>query len=205
MAYLLPSLNYNYDDLEPFFDTKTMEIHHTKHHQAYINNANLALQNTDFDNLHIEEIIKKINDLPENKKNILKNNLGGHLNHSIFWKLLKIGTLPSKELKTAIEKNFGSVNQFKLDFEKVAMSHFGSGWTWLIKNNNKLSIISTFNQDNPLMGASIAGVFGFPILGIDLWEHAYYLKYQNNKINYIKSFWSVLNWNEALSRFLKNN
>lgn len=206
MSYLLPSLSYDYDYLEPYIDKQTMEIHHKKHHQTYINNLNLAIKNTKFDNLSIEELITKIHLLSDHKKNIIKNNSGGHFNHSMFWKLLKINTKLTGNLKLSIEKHFVDVENFKILFEQTAMNHFGSGWTWLIKEKDKLSIVSTSNQDNPLMGESITGIkYGYPIFGIDLWEHAYYLKYQNNKLNYIKSFWKILNWNEALSRFLSIN
>lgn len=202
MTYLLKNLDYKYSDLEPFFDTKTMQIHHTKHHQTYINNVNTVIKNTKFDNLSTNDLINKLDEISKDKKDFLKNNLGGHINHSIFWEILKINTTPNGLLKNEIEKKFDSISNFKKEFEKVAMSHFGSGWVWLVIKNNNLSIISTNNQDNPIMNIS-EKLSGFPVLGLDLWEHAYYLKHQNNKINYIKDFWSVLNWNQALLRFNK--
>lgn len=205
MKYLLPNLTYNYDDLEPYIDKKTMEIHHTKHHQTYINNLNLALKETNFINMNINQLIKNLDILPENKKLIVRNNGGGHINHSFFWKILKKNIQISNTLKTIIANNFGSFENFKLEFERISISHFGSGWAWLIKNNNKLSIVSTNNQDSTLMGKSIVGdSCGVPILGIDLWEHAYYLNYQNNRLNYIKSFWSIVNWHKVESLFFKN-
>lgn len=205
MSYILPELSYNYDALEPYIDKKTMQIHHTKHHQTYINNLNIALKGTHFINIKIDKLIKNLDILPENKKTIVRNNGGGHINHSFFWKILKKNTQLNNKLKTIIENNFGSFENFKLEFEKLSISHFGSGWAWLIKNNNHLSIVSTKNQDNPIMGESIVGLSsGTPILGIDLWEHSYYLKYQNNRLNYIQAFWSIINWNKVESLFFKN-
>lgn len=201
MTFKLPNLLYSYDALEPFFDAKTMEIHHTKHHQTYINNANSALANlSEFRNLSIIELIKNINHLPENKKNILRNNAGGHINHSFFWKILKYGTILQGTLKDAINQNFGNISSFKKEFETTAMNRFGSGWIWLVKTNKKLNIVSTANQDNPLMGVEIAGADGDPILGLDVWEHAYYLQYQNRRLDYVQSFWNVVNW-DAVSLF----
>ncbi|WP_159714962.1 Fe-Mn family superoxide dismutase [Blochmannia endosymbiont of Camponotus nipponensis] len=202
MSFILPSLTYPYDALEPFFDEKTMKIHHTKHHQAYIDNANTALNDLpEFSNLSVIELIKKLNHLPDHKKNILRNNAGGHTNHSLFWKYLKKGTIPQGSLKDAIEHNFSSISSFKDHFEKTAMNRFGSGWIWLVKQHNMLSIVSTANQDNPLMGKDISGANGYPILGLDVWEHAYYLKYQNRRLDYIKSFWNVVNWDEVHIQF----
>lgn len=202
MTYTLPKLPYDYNALEPYFDEKTMKIHHTKHHQTYIDNVNAALLNTRFQNMSIDDLIKKLNQIPEDKKNIVRNNLGGHLNHSIFWQGLKKGTVLKDKLKYAIEENFSSIEHFQKEFEKKAIARFGSGWIWLVKKENNLEIVSTANQDNPLMGEKIAGVFGFPIIGLDVWEHAYYLKYYNKRIDYIKAFWFVINWDEAEKRFL---
>ncbi|URJ23955.1 Fe-Mn family superoxide dismutase [Blochmannia endosymbiont of Camponotus sp.] len=202
MNFTLPSLTYSYDALEPFFDEKTMKIHHTKHHQTYIDNANAALIDLpEFSNLPVIELIKKLNHLPNHKKTILRNNAGGHINHSLFWKYLKKNTILQGSLKDAIEYNFSSISSFKDHFEKTAISRFGSGWIWLIKQNNILSIVSTANQDNPLMGADISGTNGYPILGLDVWEHAYYLKYQNRRLDYIRSFWNVVNWDEVCAQF----
>ncbi|MBZ6394722.1 MULTISPECIES: superoxide dismutase [Mn] [Pantoea] len=201
MSYSLPSLPYAYDALEPHFDKQTMEIHHTKHHQTYVNNANAALEGTEFANLPVDELITKLDQLPAVKKGPLRNNAGGHANHSLFWKGLKIGTTLQGDLKAAIEKDFGSVEKFQEEFEKAAATRFGSGWAWLVKKGDKLAVVSTANQDNPLMGEAIAGVSGYPILGLDVWEHAYYLKYQNKRPDYIKAFWNVVNWDEAAARF----
>lgn len=201
MSYSLPSLPYAYDALEPYFDKQTMEIHHTKHHQTYVNNANAALEGTEFASLPVEELITKLDQVPADKKTVLRNNAGGHANHSFFWKGLKTGTTLSGDLKAAIEKDFGSVDAFKAEFEKAAATRFGSGWAWLVKKGDKLAVVSTANQDSPLMGEAIAGVSGTPIIGLDVWEHAYYLKYQNKRPDYIKAFWEVVNWDEAAARF----
>ncbi|MCP1438871.1 Fe-Mn family superoxide dismutase [Erwinia persicina] len=201
MSYSLPSLPYAYDALEPHFDKQTMEIHHTKHHQTYVNNANAALEGTEFADLPVEELITKLDQVPADKKTVLRNNAGGHANHSFFWKGLKTGTTLGGELKAAIEKDFGSVDAFKEAFEKAAATRFGSGWAWLVKKDGKLAVVSTANQDNPLMGEAIAGASGTPIVGLDVWEHAYYLKYQNKRPDYIKAFWEVVNWDVAAENF----
>ncbi|MEA9389957.1 superoxide dismutase [Mn] [Acerihabitans sp. TG2] len=202
MSYTLPSLPYAYDALEPHFDKQTMEIHHTKHHQAYVNNANAALEGlTEFANLPVDELIKKLDQVPADKKTALRNNAGGHANHSLFWKGLKLGTTLTGELKAAIERDLGSVDAFKEAFEKAAATRFGSGWAWLVLKDGKLAVVSTANQDSPLMGEAISGTSGYPILGLDVWEHAYYLKYQNRRPDYIKAFWNVVNWDEAAKRF----
>ncbi|MXP56407.1 superoxide dismutase [Mn] [Pantoea sp. Mhis] len=204
VSYSLPPLPYSYDALEPYFDKQTMELHYTKHHQAYINNANIILKNTEFVDLPVEVLITKLFSLPEQKRNLLRNNAGGHFNHSLLWQGLKIGTILKGDLKVAIEENFGNLVNFQEEFEKIAMNRFGSGWAWLVKKNNKLYIVSTANQDNPLMGDDITGVSGYPIFGLDIWEHAYYLKYHNRRLDYIKAFWKVLNWDEAATRFALN-
>ncbi|MCR3755386.1 MAG: superoxide dismutase (Mn) [Sodalis sp. Psp] len=202
MNFTLPSLPYNYDALEPYLDKETMKIHHTKHHQAYVNNANGVLESLpEFTNLSVDELIQKLDQVPEDKRTVLRNNAGGHANHSLFWKLLKQGTILQGELKRSIEHNFGSFDAFKEVFEKAAVTHFGSGWAWLVKKEDKLTVVSTANQDNPLMGEAISGTSGYPILGLDVWEHAYYLKYQNRRPDYIKFFWNVVNWDEATTRF----
>ncbi|KAG6335372.1 hypothetical protein ID866_3709 [Astraeus odoratus] len=201
MSYTLPSLPYAYDALEPHFDKQTMEIHHTKHHQTYVNNANAALESLpEFANLPVEELITKLDQLPADKKTVLRNNAGGHANHSLFWKGLKTGTTLQGDLKAAIERDFGSVDNFKAEFEKAAATRFGSGWAWLVLKGDKLAVVSTANQDSPLMGEAISGASGFPILGLDVWEHAYYLKFQNRRPDYIKAFWDVVNWDEAAAR-----
>lgn len=202
MSYSLPSLPYAYDALEPYFDKQTMEIHHTKHHQAYVNNANAVLETlSEFSELPAEQLISQIETLPADKKTALRNNAGGHANHSLFWKGLKTGTSLQGELKARIERDFGSVDQFTAEFEKTATGRFGSGWVWLVVQGGKLKVTSTANQDNPLMGEAVAGTSGYPIMGLDVWEHAYYLKYQNRRPDYIKAFWNVVNWDEAAERF----
>lgn len=188
MAFELPQLNYTYDALEPVFDARTMEIHHTKHHQTYIDNLNKAIQNTQLENKSIEEICS-LADTPA-----LRNNGGGHYNHSLFWEILTPNGAksPIGNVKTAIE-NYGSFEKFKIDFSEVAKTRFGSGWAWLCKKDNgSLEICSTPNQDNPLMPE--IGCDGTPILGLDIWEHAYYLNYQNRRPDYISAFFNVINW-----------
>jgi Fe-Mn family superoxide dismutase len=203
MSYSLPSLPYAYDALEPHFDAQTMEIHHSKHHQAYVNNANAALESLpEFASLSAEELITKLDQLPADKKGPLRNNAGGHANHSLFWKGLKLGTTLEGELKAAIERDFGSIDEFKTKFEQAAATRFGSGWAWLVlKDDGKLAVVSTANQDSPLMGEAISGASGYPLIALDVWEHAYYLKYQNRRPDYIKAFWNVVNWDEAAKRF----
>ncbi|MGL9751580.1 MAG: superoxide dismutase [Mn] [Symbiopectobacterium sp.] len=203
MSYSLPSLPYAYDALEPHFDKQTMEIHHSKHHQAYVNNANAALESLpEFASLSAEELIAKLDKIPAEKKVVLRNNTGGHANHSLFWKSLKLGTTLGGDLKAAIERDFGSVDAFKEKFEQVAATRCGSGWAWLVlKEDGKLAVVSTANQDSPLMGEAISGASGYPIVVLDVWEHSYYLKYQNRRPDYIKAFWNVVNWDEAAARF----
>ncbi|MCI7479436.1 superoxide dismutase [Mn] [[Pasteurella] aerogenes] len=205
MAYTLPQLNYAYDALEPHFDAQTMEIHHSKHHQAYVNNANAVLETLpQFADLCPGELITKLAEIPADKRTALRNNAGGHANHSLFWKGLKTGTTLQGALKDAIIRDFGSVEAFQAEFEKAAATRFGSGWAWLVVNTEgKLAVVSTANQDNPLMGKDVAGCEGFPILCLDVWEHAYYLKYQNRRPDYIKAFWNVVNWDYAAERFEK--
>lgn len=201
MAFTLPELGYDYDALEPHFDAKTMEIHHSKHHQAYVNNANVALEGTEWADKSAEEVIANLDKIPSDKQNAVRNNAGGHANHSLFWTILKTGTQLQGSLKEAIERDFGSVDAFKEAFEKAAQTRFGSGWAWLVKQGDKLAVVSTANQDSPLMGKDIAGCEGTPIIGLDVWEHAYYLNYQNRRPDYIKAFWNVVNWDEAQKRF----
>jgi Fe-Mn family superoxide dismutase len=193
----LPKLPYDYDALEPSIDKMTMEIHHTKHHNAYVTNLNKAIEGTDMDGKSIEELLKKVSGLPT----AVRNNGGGHYNHSFFWTIMKKGGggRPSGDLEKAITSAFGSFEEFKKKFGEAAITRFGSGWAWLIVNDGKLSISSTPNQDNPLM--DVAEVKGTPILGLDVWEHAYYLKYQNRRPEYIENWWNVVNWDEAAKRF----
>ncbi|OMQ20259.1 superoxide dismutase [Mn] [Serratia oryzae] len=202
MSYSLPSLPYAYDALEPHFDQQTMEIHHTKHHQTYVNNANTVLEAyPELASLSVEALIQDLDKVPAAKRTFMRNNAGGHANHSLFWKGLKTGTTLSGDLKTAIERDFGSVEKFQEEFEKAAATRFGSGWAWLVLKGDKLAVVSTANQDSPLMGEAVSGASGFPIIGLDVWEHAYYLKFQNRRPDYIKAFWNVVNWDEAAKRF----
>lgn len=203
MAFTLPELGYSYDALEPHFDAKTMEIHHSKHHQAYVNNANAALEGTEWADKSAEEVIANLDKISSDKQTAVRNNAGGHANHSLFWTILKTGTQLQGSLKEAIERDFGSVDAFKEAFEKAAATRFGSGWAWLVKQGDKLAVVSTANQDSPLMGKDIAGCEGKPIIGLDVWEHAYYLNYQNRRPDYIKAFWNVVNWDKAQENFDK--
>ncbi|EPE1463691.1 superoxide dismutase [Mn] [Morganella morganii] len=201
MSYVLPALPYAYDALEPHFDKMTMEIHHTKHHQTYVNNTNTALEAfPEMANLDIDDLITQLDKFPADKRTFIRNNAGGHSNHSMFWKGLKTGTTLQGDLKAAIERDFGSVEAFQAEFEKAAATRFGSGWAWLVLKDGKLAVVSTANQDSPLMGEAISGTSGYPIIGLDVWEHAYYLKFQNRRPDYIKAFWSVVNWDEAAAR-----
>lgn len=201
MSYTLPELGYSYDALEPHFDKETMEIHHSKHHQAYVNNANGLLEGTEWADKPVTDVIANLDKLPEDKKTGVRNNAGGHANHSLFWTILKTGTTLQGTLKEAIEKDFGSVDAFKEQFEKAAAGRFGSGWAWLVLDGDTLKVVSTANQDSPLMGEAVAGCKGTPIIGLDVWEHAYYLQYQNKRPDYIKAFWNVVNWDEAQKRY----
>lgn len=205
MAYTLPELDYAYDALEPHFDAQTMEIHHSKHHQAYINNANAALENLpELTQGCPGQLLKNLSSVPADKLTAVRNNVGGHLNHSLFWKCLKKGTALQGALKAAIERDFGSVEAFQAEFEKAAATRFGSGWAWLVLQEcGKLVVVSTANQDSPVMGKEIAGCEGFPLLGLDVWEHAYYLKFQNRRPDYVKEFWNVVNWDYVAERFEK--
>ena len=208
MAYTLPELGYAYDALEPHFDAQTMEIHYSKHHQAYVNNANAVLEGlpTEFAEMCPGQLIADLDKIPAEKRVALRNNAGGHANHSLFWKSLKKGTTLQGTLKDAIVRDFGSVEAFQAEFEKVAATRFGSGWAWLVlTKEGKLAVVSTANQDNPLMGKEVAGCEGFPLLGLDVWEHAYYLKFQNRRPDYIKEFWNVVNWDYVAERFAKKS
>lgn len=197
MAFTLPSLPYAHDALEPHFDKMTMEIHHGKHHNAYVTNLNNAVAGKPEENLSIEEICKNISKYPV----AVRNNGGGHFNHSLFWTVLgpNAGGEPTGALADAIKSAFGSFADFKTQFANAGATRFGSGWAWLIVKEGKLAICSTPNQDNPLM--DIAEVKGTPILGLDVWEHAYYLKYQNRRPDYITAFWNVVNWNKVAENF----
>ena len=188
MAFELPKLDYDYAALEPHIDARTMEIHHTKHHQAYINNANNALAGTAFENKSVEEVLRSINDVPEEKRTAVRNNAGGHANHSLFWKVIgpNGGGAPSGELAAAIDKDLGGFDKFKEAFSNAAATRFGSGWAWINVVGGKLVVESTANQDSPLMEGKT------PILGLDVWEHAYYLNYQNRRPDYVAAFFNVV-------------
>lgn len=197
MAYELPKLTYAYDALEPHIDARTMEIHHTKHHNTYVTNLNAAVEGTEFANKDLLELISNIDALPADKQTAVRNNGGGHANHTLFWELLAPGgaKAPSGELASAIEAKFGSFDAFKNEFAKAAAGRFGSGWAWLIVDGGELAITSTPNQDSPVMEGKT------PILGLDVWEHAYYLNYQNRRPDYIAAFWNVVNWDVVAEKY----
>jgi Fe-Mn family superoxide dismutase len=196
MAFELPKLTYAYNALEPHIDARTMEIHHSKHHQAYVTNLNNAIAGTDMEKLSLEELCAGMSKHPV----AVRNNGGGHYNHSLFWTLMKPngGGAPSGDVATAINTAFGSLDEFKTKFAAAGATRFGSGWAWLTAAGGKLSISSTANQDNPLM--DLAETKGTPILALDVWEHAYYLHYQNRRPDYIAAFWNVVNWDEVAAR-----
>ena len=198
----LPKLEYEYNALEPHIDAKTMEIHHSKHHAGYTNNYNAAVQGTDLERKDVEEVIKNLNSVPADKKNVIRNNGGGFVNHKLFWSVLSPngGGEPTGELLEAINSAFGSFDEFKEKFSIAAKTRFGSGWAWLcVKSDGSLCVCSTANQDNPMM--DIADCPGTPILGLDVWEHAYYLNYQNRRPDYVAAFWNIVNWEEVTRRF----
>lgn len=198
MAYTLPKLPYSYDALEPHIDAKTMEIHHTKHHHAYIDKANAALEkHPELAKKDIDELMRELASVPEDIRGVIRNNGGGHSNHAMFWEILSPdgGGKPEGELKQAIESKFSSFDKFVEEFENAATTRFGSGWAWLTVDGGELRVESTPNQDTPLSEGRT------PILGLDVWEHAYYLKYQNKRPDYIKAFWNVVNWQEVARRY----
>ncbi|MGC9450730.1 MAG: superoxide dismutase [Oceanipulchritudo sp.] len=201
MAYKLPELEYAYDALEPHMDARTMEIHHTKHHNTYITKLNEALEGSGVDAPEcITDLISRIGELPENIRTAVRNNGGGHANHSLFWTILSPngGGEPTGPLAGKIQSAFGSFEDFKKEFANAAATRFGSGWAWLcVKPDGSLCVCSTANQDSPEMGETIAGCGGTPILGLDVWEHAYYLNYQNRRPDYIAAFWNVVNWEKV--------
>ena len=197
MAFELPKLGYDYSALEPYIDARTMEIHHTKHHAAYTDNLNKALQGSGLEGKNIEEVLKNVSNQPA----AVRNNGGGYYNHNLYWKILAPGGAPKPQgaLLDALNDAFSSVDNFRDAFVQAALTQFGSGWAWLVLQNNKLVVSSTPNQDNPLM--DVAKVQGTPILGVDVWEHAYYLKYQNKRADYVNAFWNLINWDEVTRRF----
>ena len=205
MAPTLPALGYALDALEPHIDAKTMEIHHGKHHNAYVTNLNAAIAGkAELEAKSVEDLIADLSAVPEDIRGAVRNNGGGHVNHSFFWKVIAPGgaTAPSGELAAAIDKAFGSFDAFKEAFAKAGATRFGSGWAWLVKNaDGTVSVGSTANQDTPLMGKAVAGIEGTPVLGLDVWEHAYYLHYQNRRPDYIAAFWNVVNWDVASANF----
>jgi superoxide dismutase, Fe-Mn family len=197
MAFELPKLGYDYAALEPHIDARTMEIHHTKHHQAYTDKLNEAVKGSSLEGKSIEEILQNIS----GQSATVRNNGGGYYNHNLYWKILAPGSTkqPEGELLSALKESFGSVENFRDAFVQAALTQFGSGWAWLVLQNNKLVVSSTPNQDNPLM--NVADVQGKPILGVDVWEHAYYLNYQNKRADYVNAFWNLINWDEVTRRF----
>ena len=201
MAYELPKLPYPPNALEPHIDAKTMEIHHGKHHNAYVTNANNALKDQPaLANLDVNALIADLSKVPENIRGVVRNNAGGHSNHSFFWKIMGQGKggAPKGKLAEAINATFGSFDKFKEEFGKAAAGRFGSGWAWLVVTaDKKLAIGSTANQDSPLMGKAVAGFEGKPVIGLDVWEHAYYLNYQNRRPDYIGAWWNVVDWDAA--------
>ncbi len=191
--HTLPKLPYAYEALEPHIDAKTMEIHHTKHHQTYVDKLNAAIKGTQFENMDVNDILKKINDVPENIRTAVRNHGGGHSNHSFFWQIMAPGAggEPHGNAGDAIKHTFGGFDKFKEELTNAGLNRFGSGWAWLVLNNGKLEVYSTANQDSPLMEGKN------PILGIDTWEHSFYLKHMWNKAAYIKDWWNVVNWKEV--------
>ncbi|MDP2654159.1 MAG: superoxide dismutase [Candidatus Omnitrophota bacterium] len=205
MAFTLPNLPYPHNALEPYIDTKTMEIHHGKHHNAYVTNLNNAVAGkADLESKSLEDLVRNINAVPADIRGAVRNNGGGHLNHSMFWTLLAPagkggGGTPEGALAEAVNRDFGGFDAFKEQFAKAAVGRFGSGWAWLCASGGKLTIGSTPNQDNPVM--DVSDFKGTPILGLDVWEHAYYLHYQNRRPDYIAAFWNVVNWSAVAKRF----
>jgi Fe-Mn family superoxide dismutase len=198
MAYEVPDLPYPYDALEPHIDEATMRVHHDKHHQAYVDKANGALEGTEWADKDVEEVLKNLSSLPADKQGPVRNNAGGHYNHSLFWKMLSPdgGGEPSGELAEAINRAFGSLDSFKEEFKNAGIGQFGSGWAWLVKNaDGSVAVAKTPNQDSPISDGQT------PLLGADVWEHAYYLKYQNKRPEYLDAFWNVVNWDYVAERF----
>lgn len=196
MKHELPELGYAYNALEPFIDAKTMEIHYTKHHQAYVDKLNAALEKyPDLQKKNVNDLLKDFNKIPEEIRTAVRNHGGGHSNHSFFWRLLKKNVKFSGDIAKAIEKTFGSYEEFKKEFTESALGRFGSGWAWLVLNKGKLEIMSTANQDSPLSEGKIS------LLGIDLWEHSYYLKYQSRRNEYVEAFFNIIDWEQANENF----
>ncbi|MBI2108505.1 superoxide dismutase [Candidatus Woesearchaeota archaeon] len=199
--HTLPKLPYAYNALEPYIDEQTMTIHHTKHHQAYIDKLNAAIKGTKFEPMDVNELLKKINEVPENIRTAVRNHGGGHSNHTFFWQIMapNAGGEPSGKVGDAIKAAFGSFDKFKEEFTNAGLNRFGSGWAWLVSDKGKLSVMSTANQDSPLMEGKT------PILGIDVWEHSYYIKWQQQRGKYIESWWNVVSWKKAEEIFKKSH
>ncbi len=197
MAYTVPPLPYAYDALEPHIDEATMKVHHDKHHQAYVDKANAALEGTSLAGAAIEDVLKDLSQVPEDKRTAVQNNGGGHYNHSLFWESMSPdgGGAPEGELAQAIDSVFGSFEAFQSSLKEAGVNRFGSGWSWLVHNGSEVAIVSTPNQDNPISNGST------PLLGVDVWEHAYYLKYQNRRPDYIDAWWNVVDWSKVAERF----
>jgi len=203
MAFELPPLPYAYEGLEPTIDVETMHLHHDKHHQAYVNNLNAAVEGTDFANMSIDELVRNLNLVPEAKRAAVRNNGGGHYNHSMFWNIMKPGGggAPQGAIASAIDADLGGFDALKDAFNKAGAGRFGSGWAWvIIGSDGKLAVTSTPNQDNPLM-SGLVDAPGFPVFGNDVWEHAYYLKYQNRRPDYLAAWWDTLNWDAINERY----
>jgi Fe-Mn family superoxide dismutase len=198
MAYSVPDLSYAFDALEPHIDARTMEIHHDKHHAAYVTNLNAALEGTGLGDQSIEALISNLDQVPEDKRTAVRNNGGGHANHSLFWEIMSPngGGSPTGDLAAAIDSTFGSLDDLKAQVNDAGVKRFGSGWSWLVKTGSGLAVISTPNQDSPLMDGS-----GTPLLGIDVWEHAYYLNYQNRRPDYLAAWWNVVDWDAVAARY----
>jgi Fe-Mn family superoxide dismutase len=197
MAFEVPDLPYPYDALEPHIDEATMKLHHDKHHQAYVDKANAALEGTEWENKPVEEVLKSLDQLPDDKRTAVRNNAGGHANHSFFWEIMSPdgGGDPSGALADRIESTFGGLDQLKEQVNAAGVGQFGSGWTWLVHDGSGLAITATPNQDSPISAGQT------PLIGIDVWEHAYYLKYQNKRPDYLAAWWNVINWDEVAKRF----
>jgi len=197
MAFSVPDLPYDYDALEPHIDEATMRVHHDKHHQAYVDKANGALEGTEWADREVEDVLQSLDSLPADKQGPVRNNGGGHYNHTLFWQMLSPdgGGAPSGDLAAAIDSAFGSFEDFKAKFKEAGIARFGSGWAWLVKDGDGVAIVSTPNQDSPISDGKA------PLLGCDVWEHAYYLKYQNKRPDYIDAFWNVVNWSYVEERF----
>jgi len=197
MAFSVPDLPYDYDALEPHIDEATMRVHHDKHHQAYVDKANAALEGTDFADADVDDVLKNLSSLPEDKQTPVRNNAGGHSNHTFFWQIMGPdgGGGPEGDLAAAIDDAFGGFAAFQEEFKNAGVNRFGSGWAWLVHDGSGLAVVSTANQDSPVSDGQT------PLLGVDVWEHAYYLKYQNKRPDYIDASWNVVNWPEVASRF----